>query len=239
MPKARYEGIYRELRDRIQGGVYAYQELLPTENELTGEFSCSRNTLRRALSMLTDEAYIQPIHGKGVRVIWREETHNVTGVLEGIESFGEYAARNGMEPSTRVEVVETVICDKALGDRSGFEVGDLLKHVVRVRSLNGRACQIDRGYFLESVVPGITEEVAKNSIYRHLEREVGLKILTSRRTVTVELADGEDRSRLDLGPYGCVAEIEGRSFNSDGIMFEYTRSRIHPEIFRYQLTSKR
>ena len=83
MPKARYEGIYRELRDRIQGGVYAYQELLPTENELTGEFSCSRNTLRRALSMLTDEAYIQPIHGKGVRVIWREETHNVTGVLEG------------------------------------------------------------------------------------------------------------------------------------------------------------
>ena len=239
MPKARYEGIYRELRDRIQGGVYAYQELLPTENELTGEFSCSRNTLRRALSMLTDEAYIQPIHGKGVRVIWREETHNVTGVLEGIESFGEYAARNGMEPSTRVEVVETVICDKALADRSGFEVGDLLKHVVRVRSLNGRACQIDRGYFLESVVPGITEEVAKNSIYRHLEREVGLKILTSRRTVTVELADGEDRSRLDLGPYGCVAVIEGRSFNTECIMFEYSRSRIHPEIFRYQLTSKR
>ena len=89
MPKARYEGIYRELRDRIQGGLYAYRDLLPTEKELTTEFSCSRNTLRRALSMLADEAFVQPIHGKGVRVIWREETHNVTGVLEGIESFGE------------------------------------------------------------------------------------------------------------------------------------------------------
>lgn len=173
MPKARYEGIYRELRDRIQGGLYAYRDLLPTEKELTTEFSCSRNTLRRALSMLADEAFVQPIHGKGVRVIWREETHNVTGVLEGIESFGEYAARNGLVPSTHVELVETVICDKALAVRSGFEIGDLLKHVVRVRSLNGRACQIDRGYFLESVVPGITEEVARNSIYRHLEREVG------------------------------------------------------------------
>lgn len=239
MPKARYEGIYRELRDRIQGGLYAYRDLLPTENELTTEFSCSRNTLRRALSMLADEAFVQPIHGKGVRVIWREETHNVTGVLEGIESFGEYAARNGLVPSTHVELVETVTCDKALAVRSGFEIGDLLKHVVRVRSLNGRACQIDRGYFLESVAPGITGEVAGNSIYRHLEQEVGVKILTSRRAVTVELADEEDRDRLDLGPYGCVAVIEGRSFNSDGIMFEYTRSRIHPEIFRYQLTSKR
>ena len=48
MPKARYEGIYRELRDRIQGGLYAYRDLLPTEKELTTEFSCSRNTLRRA-----------------------------------------------------------------------------------------------------------------------------------------------------------------------------------------------
>ena len=72
MPKARYEGIYRELRDRIQGGLYAYRDLLPTEKELTTEFSCSRNTLRRALSMLADEAFVQPIHGKGVRVIWRE-----------------------------------------------------------------------------------------------------------------------------------------------------------------------
>lgn len=72
VPKARYEGIYRELRDRIQGGLYAYRDLLPTEKELTTEFSCSRNTLRRALSMLADEAFVQPIHGKGVRVIWRE-----------------------------------------------------------------------------------------------------------------------------------------------------------------------
>ena len=77
MPKARYEGIYRELRDSIQGGLYAYRDLLPTEKELTTEFSCSRNTLRRALSMLADEAFVQPIHGKGVRVIWREETPNV------------------------------------------------------------------------------------------------------------------------------------------------------------------
>lgn len=36
MPKAIYEGIYREIRSRIINGTYAFQEMLPTEAELTG-----------------------------------------------------------------------------------------------------------------------------------------------------------------------------------------------------------
>ncbi|MBN2939285.1 MAG: GntR family transcriptional regulator, partial [Collinsella sp.] len=52
MPKAIYEGIYREIRSRIINGTYAFQEMLPTEAELTAEFGCTRNTVRRALSML-------------------------------------------------------------------------------------------------------------------------------------------------------------------------------------------
>ena len=33
MPKAIYEGIYREIRSRIINGTYAFQEMLPTEAE--------------------------------------------------------------------------------------------------------------------------------------------------------------------------------------------------------------
>ena len=71
MPKAIYEGIYREIRSRIINGTYAFQEMLPTEAELTAEFGCTRNTVRRALGMLADGMFVQPIHGKGVRVICR------------------------------------------------------------------------------------------------------------------------------------------------------------------------
>ena len=46
MPKAIYEGIYREIRSRIINGTYAFQEMLPTEAELTAEFGCTRNTVR-------------------------------------------------------------------------------------------------------------------------------------------------------------------------------------------------
>ncbi|WP_322154049.1 GntR family transcriptional regulator [Paratractidigestivibacter sp.] len=239
MPKARFEGIYHELRRRIEQGAYAYQSFLPPESELTEEFGCSRNTVRRALSMLTDVAYVQPIHGKGVRVIWQKSTHGVEGSLEGVESFAEYAARNGMTPSTECKVFEHITCSESLAARSGFSVGDKLIRLIRVRSLDGKPRQIDHGYFLESEAHGLTPEIAEDSIYRYFEGTLGMKVLTSRRTVTVQLAGDEDCAYLDLGPYGCVAVMEGQSFNSEGIMFEYTHTRIHPEIFCYRMTSKR
>ena len=99
MPKAIYEGIYREIRSRIINGTYAFQEMLPTEAELTAEFGCTRNTVRRALSMLADQMFVQPIHGKGVRVIWLKGETDMLGALEEVESLA--SSQNATVPSHR------------------------------------------------------------------------------------------------------------------------------------------
>ena len=141
MPKAIYEGIYREIRSRIINGTYAFQEMLPTEAELTAEFGCTRNTVRRALSMLADQMFVQPIHGKGVRVIWLKGETDMLGALEEVESFGEFAKRNNAVASTEVKSFEHLICTEQLSRRLGFKMGEELIRVVRVRSLNGSARQ--------------------------------------------------------------------------------------------------
>ena len=43
MPKAIYMEIYKVLKEKIETGVYEYQEMLPSENVLIQEFDCSRN----------------------------------------------------------------------------------------------------------------------------------------------------------------------------------------------------
>ena len=50
MPKAKYEGIYRSIKKRIEAQDYPYQSLLPSENTLIAEYDCSRNTVRRAIA---------------------------------------------------------------------------------------------------------------------------------------------------------------------------------------------
>lgn len=239
MPKARFENIYQDLKAKVLDGTYGYQSFLPPETELTASYTCSRNTLRRALSMLSDEAYLQPIHGRGVRVIWQKQTHDILGSLEGLESFQEYAQRNGLIPYTEVKQFETIVCSDALAYHTGFTAGESLIRIVRIRDLNGIPRQIDHDYLLESAVGRLSKEDARRSIFSYLEETLGMRILKSKRQITVELATDEDFSYLDLGTFNCVAVTESHSFNSDGIMFEFTQTRSHPATFCYNVISKR
>ena len=52
MPKSKYEFIYKDLKQKIESEEYAYQELLPSENQLVLAYNCSRNTIRRAVGRL-------------------------------------------------------------------------------------------------------------------------------------------------------------------------------------------
>lgn len=71
MAKLKYDRIYRDLRQKIESGEYPVQEFLPSEFRLIEEYECSRNTVRRAIADLTAQGYVQPLHGKGVRVIYQ------------------------------------------------------------------------------------------------------------------------------------------------------------------------
>ena len=68
MPKAKYEPICEYIRSSIENGEYSYGQLLPSENQYAARFSCTRNTIRRALFILTAE------DGRGRRHLRRTET---------------------------------------------------------------------------------------------------------------------------------------------------------------------
>lgn len=238
MPKSKFEAIYWELKEKIEQEAYPYQELLPSENTLVKQYGCSRNTVRRALAALAAEGSVQPIHGKGVRVIYRPADRAAFTVGE-IESFRETAARNRLHAVTRVVHFSETTADARLAAASGFAEGSPLYHVERVRYLDGKALILDVNYFLKSLVPGLTAEIAAGSVYQYLEQELGLQIATSKRKITVERAVESDRLLLDLDGFDCLAIVTSQTFNEDGVLFEYTRSRHQPDYFSFQDTATR
>ena len=42
MPKAKYDMIYHDLKQKIEDETYPYQELLPSEHILVKTYGCSR-----------------------------------------------------------------------------------------------------------------------------------------------------------------------------------------------------
>lgn len=238
MPKSKFEQIYKDLKQDIESGKLPYQALMPSENQLVVRFSCSRNTVRRAIAMLAEEGYVQPMHGRGVRIIYQPGSKK-NFLIGGIESFKESARRNHLTSATKLVQLTEIVSDEHIKARTGFEIGTELYYVQRVRSLDGVNAVLDINVFDRRLVPGLTEQICTESIYRYIEQTLGMPIVMCKRTITVEHSTPADKMNLDLQDYDCVAVVTGQTFNSEGVMFEYTESRHRPDYFCFQTTAMR
>lgn len=234
----KFDKIYGDLKNKIVTHKYDFNSVLPSEHELTKIYDCSRSTVRRAIAELIKRGYVQVRQGSRIRVIYEPVERNIFKI-GGIESFKEAAIRNGFTYDTKVVKLEKVFADEIISARTGFKIGDELFDVRRVRYIDGKALILDKNYFLTSVALNLTEEIAKSSIYDYLENELRVKIMTSKRKMTTELATSEDKKYLELGDYNCLAIVSGRVFNGEGIQFEYTESRHRPDYFCFEDTATR
>ena len=235
MPKSKYESIYKDLKQKIEEEEYPYQELLPSENQLVQTYNCSRNTIRRAVSRLVTDGYVQTLQGKGVRNIYRpvEQTAYTIGV---IESFKESHIRNHKKGRSVVLQFMELTADQKISRRTGFPVGSELYYIQRLHFLDDKPLILNHNYFLKSAVPGLTPEIAGNSIYEYLENTLHMTIVNSKRVMTVEKITQIDEKylQMDVNDYNCLAVISSHTYNSDGVMFEFTQSRHRPDYFRFQ-----
>lgn len=65
MSSNKYEIIANEIKDKILLGEIAEGDKIPSENILSEKYDVSRQTVRKALSILNDEGLIESVHGKG------------------------------------------------------------------------------------------------------------------------------------------------------------------------------
>ena len=238
MPKSKFGAIYAALKADIESEKLPYQSLMPSENQLIIRFDCSRNTVRRAIAMLAEEGYVQPMHGRGVRVIYTK-TQTPPFLIGGIESFRESAKRNNLKTTTRLIRFAELTADEHVARHTGFPVGTELYYIQRVRSLDGDPCVFDINLFDKSLVPGLTKEICVQSIYNYIEQDLGMTIVMSKRTITVERITQMDEDNLNLKGYDTLAVVTGQTFNSEGVMFEYTQTRHRPDYFTFQTTALR
>ena len=234
MPRTKYNDIYKSLKEKIERNHFKYLDFLPVENDLIKDYECSRNTLRRAVSILVKEGYVQTMQGKGVRNIYRKMSHKLFK-LNTIETFKESAARTAQTSFSKVVLFTEITCSENFSKRSGFKAGDELYYIQRVHYMDDKALILNHNYFLKSAVGDLNNDIAEQSIYEYLENSLGMNIVNSKRIITVEKADEIDEKYLNLNieEYNCLAVISSFTYNSEGVMFEYTVSRHRPDCFSF------
>lgn len=86
-----YKDIKQTVLRRIRSGEWRPDSLLPNEQELAVEFSCTRTTVNRALRELADEGFLERRRKAGTRVLsapQRQARFTIPLVRDEIEALG-------------------------------------------------------------------------------------------------------------------------------------------------------
>ncbi|WP_125768191.1 GntR family transcriptional regulator [Lapidilactobacillus wuchangensis] len=228
MAATKFHAIFRELEQRIKEGTY--KDTLPTESVLTQEFQTSRNTIRRAITLLGKHGYVYSVKGRGVVILENFNKFHWSvggGSFAGLQALND---NNQRASATKVVRFKKMLVDAELAARTPFEVDEVLYEVVRVRIIDDLPLTMDYSYFRANQIPPLTETIVQHSIYEYLTTN-GLKIAAAKRRFSVAVAADEDYRELKLGDNNCVGILENLVFNDLGKLFEYTEIHFVPGEF--------
>ena len=98
MRETRYQSIAEELRRRLESGDLGGSRLLPSESELSEQYSASRVTVRRALEILREEGLVDSRQGFG----WFVATDPLRQSLGRLGTIERQLADEGVVSTRRV-----------------------------------------------------------------------------------------------------------------------------------------
>ncbi|WLF69407.1 trehalose operon repressor [Clostridium septicum] len=224
----KYLNIYNTIVNQIENNEYQANDKLPSEKDIMNNYNVSRDTVRKALNMLEQNGYIQKTKGKGSFVL---DIGKFNFPVSGVVSFKELAEKLGMNVDTDVKDLECIVPKKNIARGLELNEYDKVWRVVRVRSIDNEKVILDKDYIVEKFVENLTHDVCKESLYKYIEGELGLKIAYAKKEITVQNATEEDKKHLDMKGFEMIVVVKSYIYLDDTSLFQYTESRHRPDKF--------
>lgn len=233
-----YDAIYKDIRKAIETGEYNYRDFLPSEGTLTKKYGCAHNTVRKALSILADEGYVQAIHGKGVRVLYHSSPslttnlHAYTNVGFEPHGFDPLSVHESEAITSEVLRIEDVAYTDEFATKTGFLPGGSCTLVERVHYIGEQPIEHEVSYLRANVATGITMAGASQPLTDYVESH-GERLVTVKESFTVAKADERDRQLLRLADNESVVVIAQAFFDHDGLICKFSELKRVPSAFAF------
>jgi GntR family trehalose operon transcriptional repressor len=232
----KYQIIYKDLEKAIHEQKYQVGDFLPTEQELVQSYQVSRDTIRKALTLLVEEGLVKKIHGSGSQVINQEQ---INFPVSDLTSYQELIEQQSLNSQTNVISLDKIIVDSKLSERTGFSNSRQVWRVVRQRVVDSCASVIDIDYLDASLVPQLNRSIAEYSIYDYIENQLNLSISHAFKEITIDNAIDQDKILIDLGKDQHVVCVRSKVYLNNGKQFQFTESRHKLEKFKFVDYAKR
>ena len=194
-----YQQIKEDIKSAIERGKYKPQEQIPTEPELSAEYSVSRVTVRRAVEELCSEGYLVKMQGRGTFVSTPRIHRKMTGGNR-MESFSKTCRDYGMRPGARLldkKIVPVRDDEKAFWNCDGDA---LLLYIQRVRTADGQPIFLENLFLpYDGYKSLMAADWNDTSAFAAIAAVRGRRVVdTSRRTIEIARASAEQAQVLNV-----------------------------------------
>lgn len=227
---SRFQEIFFDIESKIINQTYKSGDLLPGEHSLAEKYNVSRETIRKALSLLLESGYIQKKQGKGSIVL---DVKRFDFPVSGLTSYKELQQAQHISSETILVENKRQTIPKQIAEFLDVPLNTEVHALIRARKVDSEIIIIDKDYLLTSIIEEVPDEEAQDSLYDYIENKLGLTIGFARKEFTVEPITKEDRKLMTL--HGDTHIVVARSdvHLEDTTLFQYTESRHRLDKFRF------
>ncbi|MEY8292662.1 GntR family transcriptional regulator [Carnobacteriaceae bacterium 52-44] len=231
-----YEPLYIQVSDSIKNdireGKLIRGEKLSNEAELAKELEVSRGTIRKSLSLLNEEGYVETVHGKGTFV--RNDKIS-SPIAQQFVSFEEDMRNQGLNFETKVLTKEVISVDDSIHYELKMADNTKVLYLERLRLVNNEPSILLYNWIPIDRCPGIEKYDFTNiGLFEAMEETMGEKINHGIREFSALNADDYIQKVLNL-PNDAVLKINQKSFDDNNEPIEY--SEVYLRTDNYQVTS--
>ena len=227
-----YYQVERDMRQRIESGVWQAGQQIPSEKELCALYDVSRITIRQAISALVDEGLIVRERGRGSFV----RSPVITAGARGLTSFSDEMAVLGMRPGGRVVSLRRESAPPEIAAKLQLAAGDPIVIIRRLRYADEAPIGVQTAYLPSGSFPGLEHaDLAGQSLYKYLDEQYGVEPAEAHETFSVTAISGDDARLLNVPDGACGFHVERLTYDQKRELFEFVTSIMRGDRYQVQL----
>ncbi len=221
MAQAKFAQIKQFILSRIETGEWQENDRVPSENQLTELFACSRMTARRALTELVDSGVLERTQGVGTFVAGLKSQSSllaIRNIADEIKDRGHGYSVNQLE-LTQIEASTTV------ANALGLKLGSPVFYSVLVHCEQGLPLQVEERYVNPQLVPDyLQQDFSSHTPHEYLSAVAPLT--EAKHTVEAIMANELLQQRLAIAATEPCLQILRRTWSRQGVV-SFARL-VHP-----------
>ena len=210
---AKYTIIKQYICKKIESGQWLEHSKVPSENELTEQFSVSRMTARRALQELTEQGLLVRSQGSGTFVA----TFKSQSSLLEIRNIADEIQERGHQYHAQQLALHEVDVNEEMAILLALKTGDSAYFSSILHFENEVAIQLEQRFVNPKLVPNyLTQDYTKITPHEYLSSEAPLTEAT--HEVEAILASKDICQCLTMTETAPCLQVKRRTWSSQGVV---------------------